>query len=328
MTPDVLVVGTSADPHIDAVLRHIPRELSVVRLDVDDYPRCHQFSISYSGPDLRLVLDLGADEVDITNPGAVWFRRLGALGIADQVPDEYRQFCVGEAEQALEGLLSTIRPHAWVNEYWSARRAANKPYQYDIARRAGLATPDTLITNSPRHAGRWLAETPVAVTKSLHSPVITQEGSGVGRTCTFTHRLTAGDRRELGQVAVTACQFQPCLEKAYEVRVTTVGDRHVAVRVDAPAGGIDDWRTATADCAYRPYDLPEPVSNSLARLLAQLGLQYAASDFIVTPDDEIVFLEANPDGAWLWLEDQIPDLAIAKEFASYLTLLSQGRRFP
>jgi hypothetical protein len=37
-------------------------------------------------------------------------------------------------------------------------------------------------------------------------------------------------------------------------------------------------------------------------LCAAWGLRYGAFDLLVTSTGEIVFLEANPDGDWLWFE--------------------------
>jgi hypothetical protein len=151
MKPDILVVGTSIDPHIDAVLQHIPPELTTVRFDVDKFPSDHQLSLDQTGAEPQIfVTEDNAKAVNISEPDVVWFRRLGQPGLSSSVPDKYRQFCLGEADMALEGMLSLVKPKAWVNEYWSTRRAANKPYQYSVAKDVGLGIPDTLITNSPK----------------------------------------------------------------------------------------------------------------------------------------------------------------------------------
>jgi len=39
-------------------------------------------------------------------------------------------------------------------------------------------------------------------------------------------------------------------------------------------------------------------------LVARLGLRFGAIDIIVTPDDRYVFLEINPNGQWLWIEEE------------------------
>ncbi len=324
MTPDILVVGNTVDPHIDAVLRYIPPSLLTTRFDVDRFPRDHYLTIDESSSEPKLYLGQEGNEIDISQPSVVWFRRLGKIGLSDEVPDKYRQFCLGEAEMGLEGVLSLIKPQVWVNEYWATRRAANKPYQYAMARNVGLNTPNTLITNSPEVAERWIRGIPAVVTKSLHAPVLTQGESEDGPTFAFTRLLTSEDHAYLEDVATTSCQFQPNIEKAYELRVTTIGSQHIVVRIDADkdSEGRDDWRAAAEKCNYSSGNLPDESTAALNRLLEALGINYAASDFIVTPDGKVVFLEANPHGAWLWLDEKLPELGIAKRFAQYLVSIA------
>ncbi|MFF9980342.1 MvdC/MvdD family ATP grasp protein [Streptomyces erythrochromogenes] len=312
---DLLVIGTSIDPHIDAVLDELPPFVRVVRFDVDRFPRDHRLTVHPTSAASRLVVD---EATDVTNPGVVWFRRLGAPGLPDGIPQKYRRFSLGEAEQALEGLLGLVRPRAWINEYWATRRAANKPYQYRCAVQAGLSVPETVITNDPLAAKEWLGAVPDAIAKTLHSPMVTHDDSDDGRSFAFTRRLTQEDRYALDDVATTPCQFQPSVAKAFELRVTSIGGRHHAVRIDAAEGGCDDWRPVAADCSYTPYELDGPTQRSLTRLLSTLGIQYAASDFIVTPDGNVVFLESNPHGAWLWLEERVPNLGASRAIAEHI----------
>lgn len=325
---DILIIGNTEDLHIDAVLKYTLPSLSVTRFDVDRFPRDHRLTIDESASNPRLFLEQERQEIDISQPGIVWFRRLGKVGLAGAVPDKYRQFCLGEAEMALEGMLSLIKPYAWINEYWATRQATNKPYQYAVARQAGLHIPNTLITNSPDTTVNWIRNIPAVIAKSLHAPLLTRDESEDGRTFAFTRLLTPQDRTCLSDVATTPCQFQPNIDKAYELRVTTIGDQHVTVRIDADRDteGKDDWRAAAEKCTYSYGNLPDEAATALTRLMQMLGINYAASDFIVTPAGETVFLEANPHGAWLWLDEVLPDLGIAERFAKYLARVALNAR--
>ena len=40
------------------------------------------------------------------------------------------------------------------------------------------------------------------------------------------------------------------------------------------------------------------------QLVEQLGLCYGAIDMVVTPDGRYVFLEINPNGQYLWIEEE------------------------
>ena len=64
-------------------------------------------------------------------------------------------------------------------------------------------------------------------------------------------------------------------------------------------------------------DLPAGLEESLHRLMRALGLAFGAIDLIQTPDGEYVFLEINPSGQWLWLDDRL-DLGISDAVAGWL----------
>jgi hypothetical protein len=50
----------------------------------------------------------------------------------------------------------------------------------------------------------------------------------------------------------------------------------------------------------------------------QLGLSFAAADFVVTADDTHYFVDLNPSGQWGWIEDATA-LPIADAIAALLT---------
>ena len=48
-----------------------------------------------------------------------------------------------------------------------------------------------------------------------------------------------------------------------------------------------------------------------------LGLTFGAVDLVETPDHDFVFLEVNPNGQWLWIEDQL-QLGITDAIVAWL----------
>ncbi len=53
---------------------------------------------------------------------------------------------------------------------------------------------------------------------------------------------------------------------------------------------------------YGIHELPQEIHRKCLELVGKLGLSFAAIDMIVTSDDRYVFLEANPNGQWQWIE--------------------------
>lgn len=317
---DVVVVGTSIDSHVDRVLAQLPSTLVVARVDVDLFPKSTALSLqdlASDGP--RLTFERDGEAYLIDRPGTVWFRRLGKPGLVDNLDPVYRLFALAEADHVLESILTLMRPKLWVNEYWACRRAAVKPHQYQAASRAGLSIPSTLVTNSAALARPWLSENPDVIAKTLSSPVIVSTDDVRGFS--FTHIVDDSDLQSVEQVSVTPVQFQESIVPKYEVRVSSIGGRHFAVRIDlnvSKSDGIRDWRSERIVTSYSWMQLPPEVERSLDALLGELGLTYGASDFIVDEDGQFIFLETNPHGAWLWLEDTLGDDKITRDVASFI----------
>lgn len=56
---------------------------------------------------------------------------------------------------------------------------------------------------------------------------------------------------------------------------------------------------------YESIDTPDDVRDAVIALLSRLDLPFGAFDFTVTPEGEWVFLECDPAGQWLWLQDEV-----------------------
>jgi len=59
-----------------------------------------------------------------------------------------------------------------------------------------------------------------------------------------------------------------------------------------------------ASARIEAVELPDEVQALLHALMARLGLVYGAIDMRLTPDDRYVFLEINPAGQWLFVEQE------------------------
>lgn len=304
--PLLFVVGTSIDPHIDAITSHLG-DISVCRLDVDLFPREIEISIKLGGESPTLLVDNGTQTFNVSQPDLLWFRRFGKPGLPLSLDPAYVKFANDESEQTVQGLLDLCRPKRWINEYRRTRLAASKPYQYFVASSCGLAVPQTLVTNSYRHLSCWLNDVPGEhIIKSISRPLLTDSNSSMGRTFAYTSRIDQ-TRISRDRVHSVPSQIQPLIEGVFEVRVTTINGKHIAVAISTSDTVEDrhDWR-ATQDTAHYEYvDIPSDIATALDSLMSSLGLDYAASDFIVQESGRWVFLESNPHGAWLWMENAL-----------------------
>ena len=134
-------------------------------------------------------------------------------------------------------------------------------------------------------------------------------------------------RRDVGytdSVRYVPVLFQAYVPKRVELRVTVVGQQVFAAEIHSQASHRTrhDWRRYDFfKTIYLPHELPREVERRCLQLVERLGLCYGAIDMILTPDNHYVFLEINPNGQYLWIEnetglaisDALCDLLISEE---------------
>jgi glutathione synthase/RimK-type ligase-like ATP-grasp enzyme len=180
----------------------------------------------------------------------------------------------------------------------------------------GLHIPETLITSDPHGAYQWATE--------LGRPVIYKPLSGVWHADEGQLRVlytsAVEDSRDLldERLSLTAHLFQERISKACEARAIVIGDKVIAVRIDAASDAARaDWRSDYDSLTYTPIELPGPVSSSLVELHRRLGLVYGAVDLACDASERWVFLETNQRGEFGWLGEET-GLPIAAAVADLL----------
>lgn len=248
-----------------------------------------------SGEDIDLALD------DVT---CVWLCHPAPFGFHVGMTPAERDFAKREAEMALGGLLRGL-DCLWVNHPEKVVAAEYKPLQLTLAAQAGLKVPRSLVTNDPDSVADFFDQCQGRVVyKTLSGGDLL--GADAMPLLVYTSVVKRDHLRLTGALSATPCLFQEHLPKQAELRCTVIGDEVFPVQIEsqhAPESTVD-WRRGYAHLRYRVYQLPRETREQCLRLTRQLGLVYAALDFVITPENEHVFLEINPGGQWLWLESE------------------------
>ena len=204
----------------------------------------------------------------------------------------------------------------YLNHPSRAADAAYKTRQLTDLRWCGLTTPPTLITNSPSAVRRFTRQYGTIVCKSIAASVL---HTGDTAHVMYTRRLTRDDLDDLDGIDYAAHLFQQWVESEYAVRLTVVGKRFHAVRIDASSDrGRVDWRSDYHNLTYEIIDLPVDVAASVSAYMKLAGLNYGAWDFLVRADGSYVTLEINPEGNYRWIEEETT-LRISESIADFLT---------
>ncbi|MER7703840.1 ATP-grasp ribosomal peptide maturase [Kitasatospora sp. NPDC097605] len=291
----VLVLTNSSDATADAVLRVLAeRRVPVVRIDPGtDLHTSASLTATYSVDGQRGTLRTSSRELDLTAVRSVWVRRPSPYEGPPGLDGQDRRFAASQTFWGAGGILASLPGAHYVNHPWHNREAEYKPAQLAAAQQCGFHVPHTLITNdavearefTTRHAGG-----------TVYKPVWNTPYSVDGQARAVWVREV---RSQEITNAVTACphMFQARIPKAFDTRVTAVGDRLFGTRIDSPDV---DWRYRQDRMRCRPIDIPSSVAEAVARYLTTFRLTFGAFDFAVTADDTWHFLECNPNGQWAW----------------------------
>ena len=315
MTADtVLLVTTSYDlapEYVGEALEH--RGVPFFRLDTDRFPSEVQACFN---PQDGLAISDGGRHISHREIKSVWYRRNVLPNLPEALDPGSSEFCEREARMFLEGTLAALPTQRWLSSPQAIWLAERKPYQLAIAAQLGFTLPHTIVTNDEA-AVRGFALENQMVAKAVSSGYI----KGIdGNQAIFTSALGPDDLEDLSGLALAPVIFQEKVEKSSDIRVTVVGGEVFAAEIlsqDRESSKVD-WRaTDDPDLEHRPHELPPALTRLCLRLVSQLGLAFGALDFALTRDGIYVFFEINPNGEWVWLEDQL-GLPISDRIAAWL----------
>jgi glutathione synthase/RimK-type ligase-like ATP-grasp enzyme len=305
----ILIFSDTTDVHADAVAKSaLLKNTEVCRLNRDEV---HRWSLDFLRGEPLVTFDGNTFSFDKIR--SLLIRRLpdpeSFKSIPTNAPPEARDYiALQRFTQTSDciALLSECKPA--INSLASAQRSQSKATQLSVADRLGLCTPNTYsgtnsvlarehITGIMRSGGR-------ACTKPIANTYLTLGGQKHTR---FTELLDESELATLNTLSECPLTIQEYIEKAYELRVTIVGDRVFACKIESQsAGGTTavDWRRYNIPrTPHSRYELPATLQQQLLAFHTYFGLTASSFDIIRSREGKYVFLESNPYGQWLWIED-------------------------
>ncbi len=218
----VLILAQEFDPTADAVVealaqRHVP----VFRTDLSDFPS--RLWLDAQLREGRWTGRLWTDQrgVELDGVRSIWNRNPSSYAFPASMTAVERDFAYREAKLGLGGVLASLDA-LWANHPNRCADAIFKPYQWKVAAESGLLVTDTVITNDPASALRFVNRQDATITKALGPSGITEDGQV---KVAYTQLLTGYDVADLDCVSVTATTLQRFVPKAFEVRLTVIGDQ-------------------------------------------------------------------------------------------------------
>ncbi|MGH3686865.1 MAG: ATP-grasp ribosomal peptide maturase [Pseudonocardiaceae bacterium] len=298
----VLVIAQAQDGTADLVVDALlTRGAEIARIDTADFPDTLSLAATPDRIDSPGWLCARGRRIDLELVRSVYRRSPARFAFPDGMSAPERQFATLESVYGLGGVLSA-QPWRWIDHPSAVADASYKPRQLRVAAQCGLNVPRSLVTNVGARAREFAAEVGDAVVyKSLSTGVVTEADE---LRIVYTSRLTADDLDD-GAIALCCHLFQEWVPKAFDVRLTVVGDRFFAVAVHSGSPETEvDWRCRYDELRYEVREAPGEVRYGVRAYLREFGLIFGAFDFSVTPDGRWWFLECNPAGQWGWIAEE------------------------
>lgn len=296
----VLIFAREFDPTADAVVEAlVQRQVPVFRTDLRDFPRWLGLDAElrdgrWSGRLWTLYREVGLGDVR-----SIWSRNPSSYVFLPTMTPAEQEFAYTESRLGFGGVLASLDV-LWANHPNRCADAIFKPYQWKVAAECGLLVADTVITNDRASALRFIDRQDATITKALGPSGITEDGQ---QKVAYTRHLNDDDLTEIGCVSVAATTLQEFVPKAYEVRLTVIGDRWFPIAIHAATEGTHtDWRSDPSALTYEFVPVPDTVVDGVSHYMKRMNLVYAGLDFVVTPDERWVMLEANSGPQFGWLE--------------------------
>lgn len=274
-----------------------------------------------------LSVTLGTRKLEL--PDAVLYLR-------DPIPDPAHDATLGADERSfvaqqwqimLRGLVTALEMKGVpVANPVSSVLVDEKTAQLLRAAELGFATPPTLHGASGAHADRFAAAHGDRCAVKPFAPFVRLGADGSSAQRLLTNLTNADNlRRGLDTASVASPTIvQPFVCAPFEHRVVVVGDAVFSARIArAGATAIDVRRLAPTHATITIGDLPSEVRQRCVRLVESFGLSHAAIDLLERADGSHVFLDLNPSGHFLWVE-QLTGAPICAAIADRLMQLGAG----
>ena len=227
----------------------------------------------------------------------MWWRRVRPFEVDPAIAQEQRRaFAASETAQAVHGMLDALRC-PWVNPREADASAHHKPYQWAVAQALGLKLPRTLVTSEAAAARRFIDE--VGVGKVVFKAFLASI-----EEWRETRLVQAEDVERLELLHYAPVIFQEYVP-GVDLRITVAGEQVHAAEIDARDTSYPvDMRMVVGEGRVSAVELPPDLTARLLALQRRLKLRYGAIDMRRSNDGEYHFLEVNPAGQWLFVEQR------------------------
>lgn len=311
---EILILTDKSDTHPTSVINLMKeRNVPFFRLNTEalmvDYTFCW-FQENGKFPDFYVKENATGKVIWGHNIKSIWYRKPDFPQVLPYtISDEIDRHNKVESKQFFLYLMHYLTDIYSIGSHLYDKRANSKMLQSKLAVELGMQIAPTCFSNAKDDVVEFTKGFGDVSLKCLRDHWMKAEDGKVYDLCTQkvpSSLLASQPEEAFAQTVVFAQQY---IEKQYELRVTVIGPYVITCKLDSqaltPETGSVDWRQGyDYGLKHEMIVTPPTIETFCKEYLSRLQLHFGCFDFIVTPNNEYVFLECNPNGQWGWIEDE------------------------
>ena len=298
----ILIITCSIDVTVDYIIRHYRTSCLFFRFNVD---QLNDYVVDIDNTGWRITRN--NESINNNSVHSIYYRKprypdLSEYGV------EYHAMIKRDILSLINGIVDEFKGKV-LTKPSILRKVENKIYQLLYAIKKGIEIPVSYIGNSNTACSDFFKRS------SIIKPLTTGKILCANYAEMYPTSLFNSFDEDFDDIALTPVYLQDYIDKQYEVRITVVGHDIFTVRIDT--NNKIDWRSDYKNVHYQIIDIPLEIKQQCFNMLTDFDLSFGIFDYVVTPKNRWVFLEINPNGQWLWLEEEL-NLNISEKIISHL----------
>lgn len=283
----VLIITSSVDETVSYIIKKYSEAADFFRVNVDKFSE-YKFYIGNDG----WCISNEYSSINYENLHSIYYRKpvLPDLRMYDS---QYHLLIKRDIISVINGIVDSFQGKV-ITKPSILRKAENKVYQMVYVSRNEWNIPKSYIGNDKHLSNEYKQSL------SIIKPLTIGKTYGKNGWELYQTNLFRGIEED---IALTPVYLQHYIKKQYEVRITIIAKKVYAVRIDTK--NKIDWRMDYSNHRYSLIDCPKDIIRKCYQMMLDFNLVFGAFDFVVTPENEWIFLEINPNGQWLWLEQSL-----------------------
>ncbi|WP_124608905.1 hypothetical protein [Burkholderia seminalis] len=292
MNPQIVILSHREDEHALAALSAFSANVTPFLLDIG---RAGIDFMATSHGDGTLELNTRGGQRIIFSKAAFWWNRRPRVNHCAGADYHYRAVQEAEYEAFWKGVFRHGAGGHWCNPFDNQVAAQDKIYQFHAASSIGLKVPDTMWTNCPQEVEAFLNKHNGRVIFKMFSGT-----KSVWQPCRkFDDKFTP---------SVNYVQFMPAIYQEYiagdfEHRVTIFGEHCFAATANLSESRYPADVRIDLRLRRRKGCIDKLIEKRLREFMGRFGLSFATFDLREREDGEVIFLECNPMGQFLYLDN-------------------------